>query len=1089
MRILKLQFKNLNSLFGEWSVNFETPEYRTHGIFAIAGPTGAGKTTLLDAICLALYGQTPRLNKFSATENEILSRTALDCYAEVTFRTAKGTYVCHWSQRRRVRKIQELDQAKHEIFQLDGGTRTLLTNWLSEVPGKVQELSGMDFNQFTRSVLLAQGRFDTFLAAPARDRAEILEKITNASVYSKISKYVFERAKKEGEGLTKIQTQRDQIPVLDEKEEKARRDELKQLEHNVEKLSHEVEQLRQTKATLEEIQRLEQELKSLSDQEQKLQQEIQEFEPKLKRLEAAVRAVDLEGDYAILENLRQNSREKKTESQRLQMELMDSQKKLQILADDLTRAQDDTRKAQEDYDKMQPNLNTVRLLDHERKIYEEARAQIEHDIESLKKDLKNSQDSLKKVQEEISRAEEGLKEAREYLAVHAPDESLNSALDELQTLWNELQGRQKNHDDKKTLTEQHQQKLVELTQNRTQQEGKLQKAKTEQEKIQNELDKVQNRRDELLGTRTQDDLRQEKDEIQRGKILSNQAQNLEELRRQLKDGEPCPLCGSVDHPWAHQAPPDLDETDQRLRDLEALINEVGKLETDITNKKEESNKKSNEITVLHGELKKIRSLIEVQEDLNQQDSKELSSLIGDLEKRRSNLLSRLRDYGITALSRDARSIFQDLESRRKGFNEHSQHVVAMEKKLIELEGQKQGYEQDITHKNQTLSKKKQELEEKNSKILEITNKRNTLLKDEAPDIVEKRLQDKINQASKKEEDWKQKLSELKKECDQNQGRWENVKKDLKNNQDQLEQHEILWSQKLLKKGFSVEKDFTDSRLDPTEREAIQHQKEELEKRKHDLKGRMGSIKKELQQKRSQNLPEGSQLPSVISRMTELQEEENRSRMRIGSLGQELESNKERLEERDLLTKSLESQEKIHQTWDRLNTLIGSADGKKLTNLVQQFTFHHLILQANAQMQQMYPRYRLVPGKSAVQGAEVNLDFEVFDTYMANEKRSIKNLSGGERFIVSLSLALALSELMSRSVEVSTLFLDEGFGTLDEDTLEKALHCLNTLPHRGKVIGIISHVPALRERITTQIKVEPVGNGRSLLGGPGCQKLA
>ncbi len=1089
MRILKLQFKNLNSLFGEWSVNFEDPAYRTHGIFAIVGPTGAGKTTLLDAISLALYGQTPRLNKISATENEILSRTAPDCYAEVTFRTAKGTYVCHWSQRRRVRNIRELDQAKHEIFQLDGGTRTLLTSRLSEVPGKVQELSGMDFNQFTRSVLLAQGRFDTFLAAPARDRAEILEKITNASVYSEISRYVFERAKKEGEELTNIRTRRDQIPVLSEEEEKAKRDELQRLERNVEKLRHEVEQLRQTKATLEEIQRLEQELKSLSEQERKLQQEIQEFEPKLKRLEAALRAVDLEADYAILESHRKNIREKETESQRLQTDLTDGQEKHKILADGLARAQDATRKAQQEWDEMRPKLNEVRRLDQERKVHEEARTQIKNDIESLKKDLNNSRDSLKKVQEEISRTEKGLKEARDYLADHAPDESLIAALDELKTLWNELQNRQKNHDDKKTLAEEHQQILTELTQKCTQQEDKLQKTKTEQEKIQNELNKLENLLNELLNTRTLDDLRQEKDEILREKILASQAQNLEELRRQLKDGEPCPLCGSVDHPWAHQAPPDLDQTDQRLKDLEALIKRVEKLEKDINKKKEELNKVSLETSALQGEIEKTRSLIKVQEKQNLQDSNELDSLNKELEIRRSYLLNKLKDYGITNLPQDSNSLFQDLENRRNKFKDHSQYVVNMDKKLIELKGQEQHCEGDITQKNQTLSKKNKELEEKNAKILEIANERNTLLKDEAPNTVENRLQDNINKASKNEQDRQQELSKLAENLAQILGQLTTVQKELKNYQDELERHAILWSRNLEQKGFIDEKDFTDSRLDPTEREAIQHQKEELEKRKHDLRGRMDSTKKELQQKRSKNLPEGSELPSVISRMTELQKEENQDRMKIGSLGQELESNRQRQEERDLLTKDLESQEKIQQAWDRLNTLIGSADGKKLTNLVQQFTFHHLVLQANAQMQQMYPRYRLVPGRSAVQGAEVNLDFEIFDTYMANEKRSIKNLSGGERFIVSLSLALALSELMSRSVEVSTLFLDEGFGTLDEDTLEKALHCLNTLPHRGKVIGIISHVPALKERITTQIKVEPAGNGRSLLVGPGCQKLA
>ena len=117
-----------------------------------------------------------------------------------------------------------------------------------------------------------------------------------------------------------------------------------------------------------------------------------------------------------------------------------------------------------------------------------------------------------------------------------------------------------------------------------------------------------------------------------------------------------------------------------------------------------------------------------------------------------------------------------------------------------------------------------------------------------------------------------------------------------------------------------------------------------------------------------------------------------------------------------------------------------------------------------------------------------LELNVVDNYQAGEIRSTKNLSGGESFIVSLTLALGLSKMASRKVRVDSLFLDEGFGTLDEEALETALETLSGLQQDGKLIGIISHVSALKERISTQINITPVFGGRSSLSGPGCTEV-
>ena len=168
-------------------------------------------------------------------------------------------------------------------------------------------------------------------------------------------------------------------------------------------------------------------------------------------------------------------------------------------------------------------------------------------------------------------------------------------------------------------------------------------------------------------------------------------------------------------------------------------------------------------------------------------------------------------------------------------------------------------------------------------------------------------------------------------------------------------------------------------------------------------------------------------------------------------------------------------------WDLLHEIIGSADGKKYRNFAQGLTLEIVIGYANRQLQKMTDRYLLI--RDETQPLELN----VIDNYQAGEIRSTKNLSGGESFIVSLSLALGLSHMAGENVRVDSLFLDEGFGMLDEEALDTALETLAGLQQEGKLIGMISHVPALKERIGTRIQVTPQTGGRSRISGPGCRE--
>ena len=173
--------------------------------------------------------------------------------------------------------------------------------------------------------------------------------------------------------------------------------------------------------------------------------------------------------------------------------------------------------------------------------------------------------------------------------------------------------------------------------------------------------------------------------------------------------------------------------------------------------------------------------------------------------------------------------------------------------------------------------------------------------------------------------------------------------------------------------------------------------------------------------------------------------------------------------------------KEYDRWSALNDLIGSAKGDQFSRYVQGLTFRRLVNAANLQLGHLSERYRLKVS------LENSLHLDVIDLWQAGEVRTSRNLSGGESFIVSLALALALSHGM-KEVRVDSLFLDEGFGTLDEDSLETVLDCLNRLREKGKMVGVISHVPVLRERIDCQIRLVPGAHGHSVLTGPGCSRL-
>ncbi|GAA5137205.1 AAA family ATPase [Thalassotalea piscium] len=215
MKILSLRFENINSLKGEWKIDFTKNPFDSSGLFAITGPTGAGKTTILDAICLALYHQTPRLT-VSDKQNQLMTRHTSSCLAEVEFYVKGQGYRAFWSQRRAKNSLQgNLQKPVAELSTLEG---KIIATKVSQVRSEIARITGLDFSRFTKSMMLSQGQFAAFLNAPANERAELLEELTGTEIYGVISQQVFQNHKSANEQLNLLRAKSQGVNLLDEQQ-------------------------------------------------------------------------------------------------------------------------------------------------------------------------------------------------------------------------------------------------------------------------------------------------------------------------------------------------------------------------------------------------------------------------------------------------------------------------------------------------------------------------------------------------------------------------------------------------------------------------------------------------------------------------------------------------------------------------------------------------------------------------------------------------------------------------------------------------------------------------------------------------------
>ena len=1079
MRILEIRLQNLNSLVGSWTLDFRAPAFQDNGIFAVTGPTGAGKTTILDAVCLALYGCTPRLGKVSG-DNEIMSRGTGECFAEVTFAVGESEYRCHWSQKRAHKQPDgKLQQPRYEVADAHSGK--ILASKQGEAANLIEEKTGMDFDRFTRSMLLAQGGFAAFLQARPDARAQVLEQITGTGVYSEISMHVHERCQQEKQRLEALQSGQESLVLLSPEELAVLQGEEAKRQAEEQALARRQESTVQAMNWRKTLAKLETELAELNGQEAALQQEQTTFAPDRARLEQAYRAAALEGQVATLTAFRSQQQADEATRKALCAALPEEARTAARQAARFREAVQQRLAARTALDAAVPFLQEARALDGQLTALQQQATEAERAVKAAEKVLIADRAACVQAQAQQQAVQEEVAQARTYLEVHQAEAGLSSSLAGLEERLKALAGRRNELVSHRAASGAARtacrETAVRLVQSQEQEAHRQQ----EEAKAREALIAAQAVRDELLAGRSVQAIERERELLQDKRELLRTIASLEEHRARLAEGQPCPLCGATSHPYAAGQAPQTDAVEQELAALNRLLKRLRKQDQTVQSCADAEKQAIFARKESAMQCEAAAKEYQLARESRIQAVRDQSAAWQALKRARSSLLEELAPLGVSAFLAEPDNLITLLRERQQNWQTRMQQVAEGEKRLAAQEAEFQRLTALLQVQESALAEKQAHRDAVRQELSVKDLARAQLFAGLAADKEEARLRAALDQAEGEEKQALLARQEAQQVWRSAQEQIRHLTARLNEQGPKLATLESSLHSALVKAGFPDEAALREALLPEEEQAELESRAEQLDRRQTELTAMQQDRTCRLREEQEKNLD-----PASLAELEARQLEENAARQEVqgqlAALRVRLQDHAQALEKRQAGQEALAHQQAEYARWQQLHELIGSADGKKYRKFAQGLTLDLLIRQANCQLVKMSGRYLLVRDPDEKQ----ELGLAVLDNYQAGEIRSTRNLSGGESFLVSLALALGLSDMASRTVRVDSLFLDEGFGSLDEDSLDVALDTLASLHREGKLIGVISHVAALRERIPTRIRVQKLTGGKSRILGPGCR---
>lgn len=983
MKILAIRGRNLASLEGDFEIDFTVEPLLSAGIFAISGPTGAGKSTLLDTMCLALFARTPRTDqakennvKLQDVSNEQLSqsdprfllrRGTSSGFAEVDFMALNGhRYRTRWSvARARDKENGRLQNPRLALYNLDKEEEEQGTR--SDLQARIIDLIGLTFEQFTRSVLLAQNDFSTFLKAEQGEKASLLEKLTGTELYSAISRQIFERNARAKEAFDLIQTRIQGIELLTDEEENDLRIRLAGTEK-------ELQRVEKAKA---EQQALQEAVRSIEQQITIRQRQQKEAADKLVHATELLTVARHEYEKGVEEQQQSEARFKS-----LQQEILQA-RKLDIQLDAAIR----------DLSHSEQQLKNVTLRKGE--------AEKKYQAAILRQKLGMEEIARLTAWRERYKEKESIAEQLSALLLHldaasAARSGVEAANRSIETLRQEVVALNK--------------QLAGLQQTSANKQQALKQAEEDYRSLEEKLKAV----DASALDKQIEKLRQEREQLLIEQARLEASGNIKDLRGRLQDGQPCPVCGSTHHPFVNQAPvAPVSTLTLQLQDL--------------------SNKKETYIAHTRHLARLQQQLLQLHKELADSEAA-CKDMIGKQQlsvsrQEREETIVKEQSVQLTQSLSAADLLFgngewqkawlRNPETFRKTLTDFARQWHENTEKLHQLERQESAQKAECESLASFLPSLEKQAEE-SGQLHEKNRAAFSSLQAERKKLLNGRSADSV------EQEYIRRMEELK----------ERLKK---LSVTQTEQSGIADQTRGI--ADQIAKDLTEASADLLRRKAA------LDKWTADYLDSSG----------------GEPLEVILSRYTQEKTElafwlrtQTENKAKVSGLQEEL--NVRRTES---------------ERWAKLNELAGSADGAKFRRIAQGYTLDILLNYANVQLRELTRRYRLerVPETLALQ---------VIDRDMCDEVRTVHSLSGGESFLVSLALALGLSSLSSNRMRVESLFIDEGFGSLDAETLRVAMDALESLRTQGRKIGVISHVQEMTERIPVRICVNRAGNGRSFL---------